>query len=133
MANKRAPLDKLDQVIAETLDEYQSDVIADVANATQKIVKAGAAVVRTAAGAAVGGTYYKGGWTGKVEQKSRRRYYVKGVIYNSRAPGLAHLLEHGHAVKRGGRVIGSANAYPHLAKAEEQINERFESAVKVVI
>lgn len=133
MANKRAPLDKLDQVIAETLDEYQSDVIADVANATQKIVKAGAAVVRAAAGAAVGGNYYKGGWTGEVEQKSRRRYHVKGVIYNSKAPGLAHLLEHGHAVKRGGRVIGSADAFPHLAKAEEQINERFESAVKVSI
>lgn len=133
MANKRAPLDKLDQVIAETLDEYQSDVIADVANATQKIVKAGAAVVRAAAGAAVGGNYYKGGWTGEVEKESRRRYYVKGVIYNSKAPGLAHLLEHGHAVKRGGRVIGDADAHPHLARAEEQINERFESAVKVVI
>lgn len=133
MANKRTTLDKLDQAIAETLDEYQSEVIADVAHATKTIVKAGAAVVRSAAGAAVGGSYYKGGWTGAVEQHTRRRYYVKGVIYNTRAPGLGHLLEHGHAVKRGGRVIGHAPAYPHLAKAEEQINERYESAVKVVI
>lgn len=43
---------------------------------------------------------------------------------------LTHLLEHGHALKRGGRIIGEVGAFPHLKQAEEMIDERLEENIE---
>ncbi len=117
----RTPIDRLDAVIKQTLEEYAEGVQTSVSDATRSVAKAGAAAVRAASGV-FGGTKYRRGWTYKVET---RRLYSTGVIYN-RTPGLPHLLENGHAKRGGGRVDGRV----HIKPVEEEIVAKFELEVK---
>lgn len=45
------------------------------------------------------------------------RWAASAVIYNKKQPGLAHLLEHGHAKVGGGRT----RALEHVLPVEEQL------------
>lgn len=66
--------------------------------------------------------WYLGNWRCLV---SDMRTGVEAIVYN-RYPGLAHLLENGHATKNGGRT----RAFPHIRPVEERIIEEFFDAVK---
>jgi len=118
----RTPIDRLDAVIKQTLEEYAEGVQTSVSDATRSVAKAGAAAVRAASGAFGGTGKYRKGWTYKVET---RRLYSTGVIYN-RTPGLPHLLENGHAKRGGGRVDGQV----HIKPVEEEIVQQFEGAIR---
>lgn len=47
---------------------------------------------------------------------------------------IAHLLENGHALVRGGRTIGNVKAYPHFKYGEEfaiqELPKRMEEAIR---
>lgn len=62
---------------------------------------------------------YAGGWKSKTTQT---RTGGETTVYNGKKPGLAHLLEFGHPIVRGGRAVGRAGAFPHLAQAQETAN-----------
>lgn len=121
MAN--TPIDRLDAAIKKILSEYEETITMDVDAATKKVARAGAKAVSASARATFGGSgKYANGWTSETEKK---RWSSTGVIYNAAAPGLAHLLENGHAKVGGGRVEGR----PHIAPVEEEINKEYEEAV----
>lgn len=63
---------------------------------------------------------YAKGW--KKETK-KSRMGKAAVIYNSKRPGLPHLLEFGHPVRRGGRTVGQAAAHPHILPVQEAAGE----------
>ena len=67
--------------------------------------------------------HYKDGWT-ITEEKTR--YSTGFTIHNKKKPGLAHLLEHGHAKRGGGRVEGQK----HIEPAEEQAIRNFEEELR---
>lgn len=70
---------------------------------------------------------YSKSWD-KVEQQTSR--LAKSVIvYNEEHYRLTHLLENGHALKRGGRTIGSVKAYPHIYPVEQKVVKDFEREV----
>lgn len=70
---------------------------------------------------------YSKSWD-KVEQQTSR--LAKSVIvYNEEHYRLTHLLENGHALKRGGRTIGSVKAYPHIYPVEQKVVQDFEREV----
>lgn len=119
----RTPIDRLDAVIKQTLEEYAEGVQTSVSDATRSVAKAGAAAVRAASGVFGGTGKYRKGWTYKVET---RRLYSTGVIYNKDVPGLPHLLENGHAKRGGGRVPGIA----HIKPVEEEIKTQFEQEIR---
>lgn len=121
----RTPIDRLDAVIKQTLEEYAEGVQTSVNEATRSVAKAGAAAVRAGSGVFGGTGKYRKGWTYKVET---RRLYSTGVIYN-RTPGLPHLLENGHAKRGGGRVPGIA----HIKPVEEDIKTKFEQEIRVTL
>ena len=52
------------------------------------------------------GTRYNKGWTSKVERSKSRigNQIATRIVYNKNVPGLAHLLEFGHATRNGGRT-----------------------------
>ena len=119
----KTPIDKLDTQIEKILQEYEGDVRENVGQITKEICRKGAAAVKASARSAVGGSgKYANGWTSEVKTT---RYSTEGVIYNGALPGLAHLLENGHAKVNGGRVAGR----PHIAPVEEKLVKEYEEGV----
>ena len=125
MARKTA-IDKLDTAIKDILDKYGEDVQDDLDEVTKEVTKKGALAVRQSArdaGLVKTGRYAKG-WTSKTEKD---RLGVHGTIYNKTKPGLAHLLENGHAKRGGGFVEGKV----HIKPVDDRIGEQFTNMVKV--
>lgn len=68
---------------------------------------------------------YRKGW-------HRRREGGRFVISNTHYR-LTHLLENGHALRRGGRMIGSVKAYPHILGNADRISKRYEERAKAIL
>ena len=89
-------------------------------------VKGTAASVRKdiQAGAPVDTGKYKKSWSVKnVHEDSES---IDLVVHSKNRYQLAHLLEHGHVKRGGGRVP----AQPHIAAAEERGNEKLVDTIK---
>lgn len=116
-----------------SINQFSDAVIAELmtysAVTTEKIKKAAdesiKMLVEDSKRDAPGDGFYKNkiSSTGKYGKKSI--WYVKAPQYR-----LAHLLEHGHAIKRGGRVIGQAKAKPHINANAEKAIAAFERGVE---
>lgn len=124
MATK-TPIDKLTENIRKVLNEYGDAVVKDVGQLAKDFAKKGAQAIMNEARSNGWGenTDYDKGWTTRFETG---RFSTQGVIYNSKVPGLPHLLENGHALRNGGRTRGVA----HIAPVEDKISEEFYKAVK---
>ena len=68
------------------------------------------------------GAYGKS-WTAK--KVSENSHSLQMTVYSKNRYQLAHLLEHGHAKRGGGRVAGK----PHIAPAEENGSELLENLI----
>lgn len=68
-----------------------------------------------------GGEQFNKGWTSKTEAT---RLGSATTVYNSMQPGLAHLLEFGHAKRNGGRT----RAFNFIAPVNDSVADRFEAA-----
>lgn len=110
-------LDNYSEEVAKAINE---DVDA-VAKETVKQLKATSPQGKT-------GKYAKG-WT---STKENGRTYNVVTVHNTKYQ-VAHLLEHGHALVKGGRTIGSVKAYPHIKEAEEQAIQELERKVEASI
>lgn len=98
--------------------EGMKEAIKKVANEAKKEVKA-ASPKRT-------GKYRKG-WAVK---DTSTRLSAEAIVHNRTDYQLTHLLEKGHALRRGGRTIGHVKAYPHIGPAEEAAVKNIEKAVQ---
>lgn len=121
----KTSMDKLQAAVNKALQTYADDVTYTLQDLSKDFAKKGAQAIRQEAQSKGWGehTGYASGWTSKFETG---RLSAQGIIYNSKAPGLPHLLEKGHAKRNGGRVPG----IPHIAPVEEEITAAFEEAVK---
>lgn len=126
MASRRINADNLAEVISGILEEYGDDIRADVEEVTEKVAKAGVKAIRSEASAKFGNGRYAKGWTSTIE---KGRYITGAVIHNRTDYQLAHLLEYGHALKRGGRTIGRVRAFPHIEQVEQQIIQSYETGI----
>lgn len=63
-----------------------------------------------------------------------RGSYTSYVHMNGENYRIAHLLENGHALVRGGRTLGNVKAYPHFTYGEEyaerELPKRLEEAIR---
>ena len=118
--------------IQKILDEYGDEVDEKLNEITTRIGKKGAQLLKSESlekfpSSKKHKKRYGSTWTAKAE---RKRLYTTVTIYNSQ-PGLPHLLENGHLVKNGtGRVLGQAEAHPHIYEVEEKIIKEYEKEVK---
>ncbi|MBQ9032845.1 MAG: HK97 gp10 family phage protein [Parasporobacterium sp.] len=117
MSNRKIQIDQLADAVNEQMEEY-SKLSAEVVKTA--VTKAGNAVKRDIGANAPKktGRYAKSWRTKKTEESSTE---VEVTVYSPTRYMLAHLLEHGHAKRGGGRV----RAIPHIAPAEEAAEEEF--------
>lgn len=113
---------QLSGAVMEQLQEY-ADLVADdmkeaVKNAGDKARKDISASAPRNTGA------YAKSWTVKKTKESASEMQV--TVHSRNRYQIAHLLEHGHAKRSGGRVA----ARPHIAKAEEAAIEQLERDIE---
>ena len=117
MSNRKVQIDGLADAVMEGLMEY-NDLAADT------VKKAGTTVrdeIRSNAPERTG--RYAKSWTSKTTEETATSMQV--TVYSPSRYMLAHLLEHGHAKRGGGRV----RAIPHIAPAEETGAEQLEQDI----
>lgn len=119
---KAITIDKLGSEIGKILEEYAGDIQKNIPEITQAVGKKGVQAVKNSTKKAVNGNKYWKGWTSVSE---RTRFGAKLTIYNRKLPGLAHLLEHGHANRNGGRTPG----HVHIEPVEQKLIEEFERKI----
>ena len=118
--------DKLGQEVQKILDKYEGEVEQNIDAIRKKVAQKGAQVLRNESKSKFGGSGdYAKGWT---VTEVKYPNYTSAVIHNKK-PGLPHLLEHGHALIRGGRMVGRVDGREHIAPVEEKLNEEFVNEV----
>lgn len=124
MARRRMGIDGLSDALEQILAQYGADVEESNAEIVQKTAQRAARALREESKKTFGGSgRYAKGWTSET-RKGRLR--AEATVYNKTAPGLAHLLEHGHANRNGGRTPGRS----HIAPVEEAIVTAFQKEVE---
>ena len=108
---KKIQIDELANAVNEQLEEY-SKLSSEVVKTA--VTKAGNSVKKDIGANAPRqtGKYAKSWRTKKTKETSTE---LEVTVYSPTRYMLAHLLEHGHAKRNGGRV----RAIPHIAPAEE--------------
>ena len=120
--SRTVSIDEMDNAIMEELEKY-ADLAADELKAA---VKETAASVRKdiQAGAPVDTGKYKKRWSVKNVREDSES--IELVVHSRNRYQIAHLLEHGHAKRGGGRVA----AKPHIASAEQRGNEKLVQTIE---
>ena len=115
-------IDDLANEVMEGLQEY-ADLAADNMKAA---VKKASRTVKTdiSANAPERTGRYAKSWRTKTTKESATALEV--TVYSPTRYMLAHLLEHGHAKRGGGRVA----AIPHIAPAEQRSAEELEGEIE---
>ena len=110
--------------IEKILQDYVLTTEQTVEETTKAVAQKGVQLLKSEIGTKFKGTgEYKKGW--RVDLNLNRTHST-ATIYNSRLPGLPHLLEHGHAKRGGGRVAGRA----HISPVEKIINETYQKTLE---
>ena len=119
--NRTVSIDEMDSAIMDELEKY-AELASDDLKAA---VKETAASVRKdiQAGAPVDTGKYKKSWSVKNVREDSES--IELVVHSRNRYQIAHLLEHGHAKRGGGRVA----AKPHIASAEQRGNEKLAQTI----
>lgn len=112
--------DALQKTISGYLEQYGEEVSAAIEAASKATAKDVVKDLRRGGGYR-GGEKFNKGWTSKTEAG---RLGTSTTVYNSTQPGLAHLLEFGHAKRNGGRT----RAFNFIAPVADSVEQKFESA-----
>ena len=120
--SRTVSIDEMDNAIMDELEKY-ADLATDELKAA---VKETAASVRKdiQSGAPVDTGKYKKSWSVKNIREDSES--IELVVHSRNRYQIAHLLEHGHAKRGGGRVA----AKPHIASAEQRGNEKLVQTIE---
>ena len=112
----------LADVIMETLEDYADLAAEDVKQAVREAGDTVRDEIRTHAPKDTG--EYAKSWAVKTTKESSNALQV--TVHSRNRYQIAHLLEHGHAKRGGGRVA----ARPHIAAAEKAGIEQLEREIE---
>ena len=120
MASRKVTIESFPSEIQKILQKYGEDVEQNTAQIIDETAQKGAQLLRNTSPVdpkgRQSGVYARGWRVEKSGAKSARGLTSSATIYNTH-PQLPHLLEHGHALRQGGR----SPAIPHIAPVEEII------------
>ena len=117
----KCTIDNLAKTIMEGIQEYADVASEDVKTAVRKAGKNVKAEISANAPKRTGA--YAKSWAVKTEKETAHSLEV--VVHSKNRYQIAHLLEHGHAKRGGGRVAG----IPHIAPAEENAVKQLEEDI----
>ena len=117
----KCTIDNLAKTIMEGLQEYADVASEDVKTAVRKAGKNVKTEISANAPKRTGA--YAKSWAVKTEKETANSLEV--VVHSKNRYQIAHLLEHGHAKRGGGRVAG----IPHIAPAEEKAVKQLEEDI----
>lgn len=114
------------QSIEIQIKALMSDYSEKVKTASRSAVKkvAGETAKRLKSSSPVRTGEYASGWT--IRQVDADTV----AVYNRKAPGLTHLLEHGHLTKNKRGVFGRTPAHVHIKPVEEWANEELQEEIR---
>lgn len=118
MSSARIDIDKLALKVMQELDDYKYTTVECMTEAVTNTAKETVSTLRRTS--PVRTSKYSKSWKYKRDPDARGHERFDMVVF-AEAPRYrqTHLLEKGHALKRGGRVIGHVPAQPHIAAADE--------------
>ena len=119
--SEKCTIDNLAKTIMEGLQEYADVASEDVKTAVRKAGKNVKAEISANAPKRTGA--YAKSWAVKTQKETANSLEV--VVHSKNRYQIAHLLEHGHAKRGGGRVAG----IPHIAPAEENAVKQLEEDI----
>lgn len=118
----RITVDQLASAVMQELEEYADTTTDGVKNAVRKAAKTVKEGIE--AGAPVRTGKYAKSWATKTTGESSHALEI--TVHSRNRYQLAHLMEHGHAKRGGGRV----SARPHIAAAEAEGIEELEREIE---
>lgn len=126
-------IDDMSKVLAEALQDYCQDVTdglkADINTvAKETVTELKATSPQDKRKTTRRGRYAKG-W--KETTVYEGDLDIRVEVHNKTDYQLAHLLEFGHEVVVGGKVVGHYDGIPHIRPAEEKAEEKLMKKVKV--
>ncbi len=112
---KKAAIDDMESAIMKELEKYADIAADDLKDAVRETAKSVGKDIQSNAPQGTG--KYKKSWSVKNMREDSRS--IDLVVHSRNRYQIAHLLEHGHAKRGGGRV----SARPHIASAEKKGTE----------
>lgn len=112
----------LSAVIGDYLADFSDEVRESIDAATKTTAKEVVRELKKGGGFGGSGAFNRG-WTSRTE---KGRLGSQAIIYNKDLPGLAHLLEFGHAKRNGGRT----KAFNFIAPINDAAAEKFVRAIE---
>ena len=114
--SRAIPIDEMADAIMDDLNKYAEVAADDLKEAVKDTAKSVRKDIQSTAPVATG--KYAKSWS--VKNLHEDSESIDLVVHSRNRYQIAHLLEHGHAKRGGGRVA----ARPHLAAAEQRGNEK---------
>ena len=122
MAEKKVPVDKMSDAIMAGLKEYADLATDTVKEAVKDSAKTVKKEIQENAPKRTGS--YKKSWTSKKTAENSNSMTV--TVYSKNRYQIAHLLEHGHAKRGGGRVAGREHIAPAEEKGKQELMRKIE-------
>ena len=120
--SRKVSIDQMADAIIQELDNYSDPTNEGVKAAVKKAAKTVKDEIKSGAPVRTGA--YKRSWATKNTRESSNALEI--TVYSKNRYQLAHLLEHGHAKRGGGRV----EARPHIAAAEQSGIEQLQQEIE---
>lgn len=124
MAVRKCDPEEVGAAIVEMLQVYTAEVGEEIKKRALKICKEAKNRLRQTApiNKHSRGPHYAKSW--KVKVVYQNRYESRVTVYNSKYQ-VSHLLENGHQLRQGGRLVGHVEARPHVAPVQQWTEETF--------
>lgn len=122
-------MESLEKQLSAILNDYSDELREEVEQAIKKSADTTTKLLRVVADQLHHrtGNYAKGWTVTKVESTWQG---IKATVYNKNKPGLAHLLNNGHAKRGGGRVSGDGHIDNVTEFAQENLFTEVEKMIK---
>ena len=111
--SKKIAITELEKAVLEELENYRDLAVEEMNKAVKDAGDTVKREISERASTLFKGKKYHKSWVAKETNKTAMGLEV--TVHSPSQYRIAHLLEHGHAMRKGGRVEGK----PHIAPAEE--------------